>query len=30
MYFDSNQISPGTIFMDKLSKHLKRINQDLM
>lgn len=24
MYFDSNQISPGTIFMDKLSKHLKK------
>ena len=24
VYFDSNQISPGTIFMDKLSKYLKK------
>ena len=27
LYFDSNQISPGTIFMDKLSKHLKKNKQ---
>ena len=27
MYFDSNQISPGAIFMDKLSKYLKKINK---